>query len=162
MIHRYEQWSATGDPLVANDANVSIEPMQCDAGDPAEETINHLEPALEKLSGTLRNIHSASAIPIATVITPARYAKPVLQYFVNNFRRVTLLTFGRPLFPHLNESTVLLLAEGKATKEVAVRLNVSIKTIETHRRNLMEKLDLHSVAELTKYAIREGITSPEF
>src|SRR5438046_360593 len=77
MIHRYEQWSATGDPLVANDANVSIEPMQCDAGDPAKETINHLEPALEKLSGTLRNIHSASAIPIATLITPARYAKPV-------------------------------------------------------------------------------------
>lgn len=55
-----------------------------------------------------------------------------------------------------------LLAEGKATKEVANRLNVSIKTVETHRRNLMEKLDMHSVAALTKYAIREGITSPEF
>jgi DNA-binding NarL/FixJ family response regulator len=55
-----------------------------------------------------------------------------------------------------------LLAEGKATKEVANRLSVSIKTVETHRRNLMEKLDMHSVAELTKYAIREGITSPEF
>jgi DNA-binding NarL/FixJ family response regulator len=55
-----------------------------------------------------------------------------------------------------------LLTEGKATKEVAARLNVSIKTVETHRRNLMEKLDLHSVAELTKYAIREGITSAEF
>ena len=55
-----------------------------------------------------------------------------------------------------------LLTEGKATKEVAARLNVSIKTVESHRRNLMEKLDLHSVAELTKYAIREGITSPEF
>src|SRR5947207_1221427 len=53
-----------------------------------------------------------------------------------------------------------LLAEGKATKEVAKCLNVSIKTVESHRRNLMEKLDLHSVAELTKYAIREGITSP--
>ena len=55
-----------------------------------------------------------------------------------------------------------LLSEGKATKEVARRLNVSIKTVETHRRNLMEKLNMHSVAELTKYAIREGITSPEF
>src|SRR5207248_529645 len=54
-----------------------------------------------------------------------------------------------------------LLSEGKATKEVARRLNVSIKTVETHRRNLMEKLNMHSVAELTKYAIREGITSPE-
>ena len=55
-----------------------------------------------------------------------------------------------------------LLTEGKSTKEAAVRLKVSIKTVETHRRNLMEKLDLHSVAELTKYAIREGITSTEF
>jgi DNA-binding NarL/FixJ family response regulator len=54
-----------------------------------------------------------------------------------------------------------LLAEGKATKEVAAHLKVSVKTVETHRRNLMDKLDLHSVAELTKYAIREGITSTE-
>jgi DNA-binding NarL/FixJ family response regulator len=51
-----------------------------------------------------------------------------------------------------------LIAEGKATKEVAATLNVSVKTAETHRRNLMEKLRLDSVAELTKYAIREGIT----
>jgi len=51
-----------------------------------------------------------------------------------------------------------LLAEGKATKEVARLLGVSIKTVETHRRQIMQKLDLHSVAELTKYAVREGIT----
>jgi len=52
-----------------------------------------------------------------------------------------------------------LLAEGKATKEVAAALHVSVKTVETHRRNLMEKLQMDSVAELTKYAIREGLTS---
>lgn len=51
------------------------------------------------------------------------------------------------------------LAEGVSTKEMADVLGVSIKTIETHRRNIMEKLNLHSVAELTKYAIREGITA---
>jgi len=51
-----------------------------------------------------------------------------------------------------------LIAEGKATKEVAAVLSVSLKTAESHRRNLMEKLHLDSVAELTKYAIREGIT----
>lgn len=51
------------------------------------------------------------------------------------------------------------LAEGKTTKEMADALGVSVKTVETHRRNIMEKLDLHSVAELTKYAIREGVTS---
>lgn len=52
-----------------------------------------------------------------------------------------------------------LIAEGKSTKEVADALGVSVKTIETHRHNIMEKLNLHSVAELTKYAIREGLTS---
>ena len=52
-----------------------------------------------------------------------------------------------------------LLAEGKATKQIANELHVSVKTIETHRRNTMKKLDINNVAELTKYAIREGITS---
>ncbi len=54
-----------------------------------------------------------------------------------------------------------LMAEGYATKEVAHRLGVSVKTVETHRRQIMEKLDMHSVAELTKYAIREGLTTLE-
>lgn len=51
------------------------------------------------------------------------------------------------------------MAEGASTKEIAFRLGVSVKTIETHRKQIMGKLDLHSVAELTKYAIREGLTS---
>jgi len=54
-----------------------------------------------------------------------------------------------------------LMAEGFATKEIATRLHVSVKTVETHRRQLMEKLQLYSVAEVTKYAIREGLTSLE-
>ncbi len=51
-----------------------------------------------------------------------------------------------------------LLAEGHSTKQIAGDLNVSIKTVETHRRQIMSKLDVRSVAELTKYAIREGLT----
>ncbi|HET6247335.1 MAG TPA: response regulator transcription factor [Tepidisphaeraceae bacterium] len=51
-----------------------------------------------------------------------------------------------------------LISEGKATKNIAIELNVSVKTAETHRRNIMEKLGIDSVAELTKYAIREGLT----
>jgi DNA-binding NarL/FixJ family response regulator len=52
-----------------------------------------------------------------------------------------------------------LLAEGKKTKDIASILEVSAKTVETHRLQIMEKLDIHSIAELTKYAIREGLTS---
>ncbi len=52
-----------------------------------------------------------------------------------------------------------LTAEGKSTKQVALHLSISAKTVETHRRNLMQKLQIDSVAKLTKYAMREGITS---
>ncbi len=52
---------------------------------------------------------------------------------------------------------IQLLAEGKTSKEVALTLNLSVKTAETHRTNLMRKLDLHSVADLTRYAVRNGI-----
>ncbi len=53
------------------------------------------------------------------------------------------------------------LAEGRSARQVAGRLCVSIKTVETHRRQIMDKLAIHSIAELTKYAIREGLTSLE-
>ena len=52
---------------------------------------------------------------------------------------------------------IQLLAEGKTSKEVAVTLHLSVKTAETHRTNLMRKLGLHSVADLTRYAVRNGI-----
>ena len=52
-----------------------------------------------------------------------------------------------------------LVAEGRSTKEIAAALFLSPKTVETHRRNLMDKLDLHTVAELARYAVREGLIS---
>ncbi|MFC1717911.1 response regulator [Candidatus Poribacteria bacterium] len=55
--------------------------------------------------------------------------------------------------------TLQLLAEGKPTKQIASLLHVSVKTIETYRRQIMNRLDIHSLPELTKYAIREGLTS---
>ncbi len=54
-----------------------------------------------------------------------------------------------------------LMAEGNSTKQVALKLHISVKTVETHRRQIMSKLDIHTVAELTKYAIRQGLTSLE-
>lgn len=52
-----------------------------------------------------------------------------------------------------------LLAGGKRSSDIASDLHISVATVEAHRRNIMRKLDLHSVAELTKYAIRQGLTS---
>ena len=53
------------------------------------------------------------------------------------------------------------IAEGKSSKEIAFAMKISVRTVEMHRRNIMRKLDLHSVAALTKYAIREGLTNPD-
>jgi len=54
-----------------------------------------------------------------------------------------------------------LVAEGKTSGETAKQMHISVKTVETHRRNIVQKLGLHGTAELTKYAIREGLTSVE-
>lgn len=64
---------------------------------------------------------------------------------------------GRHLLTPREREVIQLLAEGKTTKEVAVTLDLSVKTAETHRTNLMRKLDLHSVADLTLYAVRNSI-----
>jgi DNA-binding NarL/FixJ family response regulator len=52
-----------------------------------------------------------------------------------------------------------LLAEGRSNKDVAGILNLSLYTVETHRGNILQKLNLHSVAELILYAIRKGVIS---
>ena len=52
-----------------------------------------------------------------------------------------------------------LVAEGLTTKEIAARLDISVRTVESHRANLMRKLDLRSVARLTQFAIREGLVA---
>jgi len=64
-----------------------------------------------------------------------------------------------PLTPRERE-IVQYLAEGKSNKEVAALLSVSVKTIETHRANLMNKLGIHSVSEMVRFAIRNNIIDP--
>lgn len=65
-----------------------------------------------------------------------------------------------PLTPRERE-VLQLIAEGFTNKEIATKLGNSTKTVESHRANLMRKLDLHCIAQLTKYAIREGLTGTE-
>jgi DNA-binding NarL/FixJ family response regulator len=66
-----------------------------------------------------------------------------------------------PVLSPREREVLQLLTEGKNTKEIAYTINLSVKTVETHRQRIMEKLNIHSIAELTKYAIREGLTSEE-
>lgn len=65
---------------------------------------------------------------------------------------------ARSLSPRERE-VLQLLAEGRTSPEIGKKLFVATTTVETHRRNIMRKLGIHSVADLTKFAIREGLTS---
>ncbi|MGH9497935.1 MAG: response regulator [Terriglobales bacterium] len=85
----------------------------------------------------------------------SRVAELVLAGYLNPHRATEPHCKNR-LTPRERE-VVQLLAEGKTSKEVAVTLCLSVKTTETHRTNIMRKLDLHSVADLTLYAVRNGI-----
>ena len=55
---------------------------------------------------------------------------------------------------------VQLVAEGKSTKQIAATLQIALKTVEFHRMRVMKKLDIHDVAGLVRYAIREGLITP--
>jgi len=70
-------------------------------------------------------------------------------------------TISPNLTPRERE-VIQLLAEGKKTVDIASLLHVSVKTVESHRKRVMEKLDLHSIAQLTKYAVRERLTSLDY
>jgi DNA-binding NarL/FixJ family response regulator len=66
--------------------------------------------------------------------------------------------FGNKLTPRQRE-VLQLVAEGKSTKEISSILNISIKTVEFHRNSLMDELGLRSIAELTRYAVSQGIVT---
>ena len=102
---------------------------------------------------------------IREVMIGRTYLSPsVTQGIVDSYVRSSPKRGENPAFATLTDrerEVLQLTAEGRSTKEIADDVSVRVKTVETHRRNIMEKLNLHSIAELTKYAIREGITSLE-
>jgi DNA-binding NarL/FixJ family response regulator len=101
---------------------------------------------------------------IRTVLNGGIYLSPRITGVVVDDYVKRLSKQYQPEAPDLTErerEVLQLLTEGKSTKQVALQLHVSGKTIESNRRNIMDKLRIHSVAELTKYAIREGLTPLE-
>jgi len=101
---------------------------------------------------------------IAVVVRKKVYITPDLTHVLvdrmHNGGKVSSPTGTPPadsLTPRERE-VIQLIAEGMTSKEIAAQLGTGLKTVETHRTNLIRKLDLHSIAHLTKYAIREGLT----
>lgn len=96
-----------------------------------------------------------------TYLSPA-ISKRVVEDYVKRTGAggPTAVAAGPALTPRQRE-ILQLIAEGLSTKEIAHRLGVSVKTVETHRAQLMDRLDIHDVAGLVKYAIRVGLVNPE-
>lgn len=103
-------------------------------------------------------VNAVEAIRLNKTYFTARVAQMVLDGYLDKKPKAASdneLPASR-LTPRQRE-IVQLLAEGKSSKEVAVALGLSVKTAETHRANIMRRLDCHSVSELVRYAIRNNI-----
>jgi DNA-binding NarL/FixJ family response regulator len=109
--------------------------------------------AVEELAQAIRTVVGGGVY-----VTP-RVAGAMVDRYVSGTARPREANGAFARLTNRERDVLQLMSEGRATKEVARALGVSVKTAETHRRAIMEKLDLHSVAELTKYAIREGLTT---
>ena len=101
---------------------------------------------------------------IATVLKNKTYLSPqitdtVVKDYVNE--NVPQNSIASTALSAREREVLQLIAEGKSTRDIAAKLYVSVKTVETHRKQILDKLGLNSIAELTKYAIREGLTSVE-
>ena len=103
-------------------------------------------------------VRAIPRIMAGEVVLAERLGSLVAQEYVALAQRRTELGDPHDLSPRERE-VLQRIAEGRSTKEIAALHDVSVKTVETQRKQIMEKLDLHSVAELTKYAIRVGLTS---
>jgi DNA-binding NarL/FixJ family response regulator len=87
----------------------------------------------------------------------SKVAAMVLEGYLKGGTKAPAVSVGRDRLTPREREVVQLLAEGKSTKEVAVALGLSVKTAETHRSNIMRKLQLHSVSDLVLYAVRNNI-----
>jgi DNA-binding NarL/FixJ family response regulator len=102
-------------------------------------------------------------LAIQAVVRGETYLSPAIskQVVADYIRRVESEASPLELLTPRQREILQLIAEGHSNKEIARMLHVSAKTIETHRTQLMERLDIHDVAGLVRYAIRAGVLSPD-
>ena len=109
--------------------------------------------ALEELATAIETV-DAGKIYLSPSITGV-----IVENYVRHSGQKEHSAFS--LLSQREREVLQLMTEGKTTKQIGLRLHISPKTVEGHRLRLMAKLDIDSVAKLTKYAIQEGLTSPE-
>jgi DNA-binding NarL/FixJ family response regulator len=102
-------------------------------------------------------ISAVDAIRRNKTFFTARVAQMVLDGYLDKKPKLSDPDGHKSVLTSRQREIVQLLAEGKSSKEVAVALNLSVKTAETHRANIMNRLDCHSVSELVLYAVRNNI-----
>jgi two-component system response regulator NreC len=102
-------------------------------------------------------VQAVETISDGRIYMSAQIAETIVKEYISGDQKRDTNAFG--VLTAREREVLQLIADGHSTKAIAAQLSVSVKTIETHRQQIMEKLDLHSVAELTKYAIREGLTT---
>jgi DNA-binding NarL/FixJ family response regulator len=99
---------------------------------------------------------------IRAVMRGERYLAPrVSKYVIEGYVRGLEQSGPGAALTRRQREILQLVAEGCTTREIAERLHISVKTVETHRAQLMDRLDIHDVAGLTRYAIRIGLVSGE-
>src|SRR5262249_61330528 len=91
-----------------------------------------------------------------TLFSPSAFSQIIWEDYGRQSKRADEMD-RYELLTNREREILQLVAEGKTTKDIANMLYLSIHTVETHRRHLMEKLDLHSKAEIISYAMRKGI-----
>jgi DNA-binding NarL/FixJ family response regulator len=109
--------------------------------------------APEELVNAIREVHAGG------IYLSPKVAGVVVEGFVKADPRPGQ-TAGAPLSDRERE-VLQLIAEGRSSKEIGVALHISTRTVDTHRQRMMDKLGIHTIAELTKFAIREGLTELE-
>ncbi len=98
---------------------------------------------------------------IHAVMADQVYLSPAVAGMVVDAAKSSTATPALELLTERERQILKMLAQGCCTREIADRLHLSVKTVGTHRSHIMSKLEIHSIAELTKFAIREGLTSVE-
>lgn len=99
---------------------------------------------------------------IHTIVSNQVYLSPHIASIITEdyvHKKFETHSSVRSILTAREREVLQLLAEGKSTKEISSCLNVSVKTVDSHRHKIMDKLGIYSIAELTKYAVREGLTS---